>query len=524
MLLVIQQGAKFVNPTESQSNVQLSGLTLVLAKGPNGDSGKGYWAKVQPTRYPAQGSAHNHTSGQRHRNQPGGTPVGNPLWVARTDAGKAYSAAIQTWTNFPLQPGNAQGAAVGYQQVLSRAQLDQLQDDDKAVDDQGTQWWSIAAGDSDGKTIFGWVCEKNHADTQWQSPWSWPGFDTVDTTSVPLLDMYRRTLYEKKQLLDGEEQEFSIVAAKVNAGLLIAKLETAAKRQGSGEGNVVPADLKRALTVPWLAEAVSHLIVRYESEWGGDMSKWETLLSIMGDAGKPVWKTEMERIKKLQWWNQVKAVKGFPSDPDAWHIHPIGLVGNFFKPCSGLDKLIREIGDIISAGEGGYESYNTGTNGPHGAVGHSYITRPKGTVTGKTINEILETEHFSYTDPARFYTTGKYQTIIPTLRDGKKKLGLTGEEKYDEEMQERMFSDFLIYHAGRGVLVKFIKQGVGTLDEAQYAASMEWASIATPAGLTIKSGKISDGKLSYYESAANSASMNSTNKLKDILFKISQSR
>jgi hypothetical protein len=261
------------------------------------------------------------------------------LWVARTDVGKAYSAAIQTWTNFPLQPGNAQGAAVGYQQVLSRAQLDQLQDDDKAVDDQGTQWWSIAAGDSDGKTIFGWVCEKNHPDTQWQSPWSWPGFDTVDTTSVPLLDMYRRTLYEKKQLLDGEEQEFSIVAAKVNAGLLIAKLETAAKRQGSGEGNVVPADLKRALTVPWLAEAVSHLIVRYESEWGGDMSKWETLLSIMGDAGKPVWKTEMERIKKLQWWNQVKAVKNFPSDSDVWHIHPIGLVGNFAnaKSCNCIN-------------------------------------------------------------------------------------------------------------------------------------------------------------------------------------------
>ena len=178
---------------------------------------------------------------------------------------------------------------------------------------------------------------------------------------------------------------------------------------------------------------------------------------------------------------------------------------------------------IISGGEGGYESYNTGTNGPHGAVGHSYMTTPKDTVTGKTINEILATEHLSYTDPARLYTTGKYQTIIPPLREGKKKLGLTGEEKYDEDMQERMFSDFLIFHAGGGVLARFIKQGVGTVDDAQYAASKEWASIAVPAERPIKDGRISDGTLSYYEGRNNHAYMPSTNKLKNILAQISQS-
>uniref|UniRef100_UPI0012EC4779 lytic transglycosylase domain-containing protein n=1 Tax=Paraburkholderia acidipaludis TaxID=660537 RepID=UPI0012EC4779 len=52
-------------------------------------------------------------------------------------------------------------------------------------------------------------------------------------------------------------------------------------------------------------------------------------LPLMGTLGGPIWKTEMERIKKLQWWDKVKAVKGFPADPDVWHMHPIGLVGNF---------------------------------------------------------------------------------------------------------------------------------------------------------------------------------------------------
>lgn len=516
-MLVIQQGAQLVKPADPQTNPQIIGSTLVL----KGDPGKGNWAKVQPTQLPAQSAAHGHG---HHSNHPTGIPVGSPVWVERKFAGKPATAMVQTWTDFPLLLANAKAPAIGYQQVFSRAQLDQVFDSGKAVDEQGTQWWSITAGDADGKTISGWVCKKNHPNTQWQSPWSWPGFDTVDTTDVPLLDIYRRNLYEVKQLLDGEEQEFSIAAATVNAGQFIAKLEKAAKRQGSGNGNVIPADLKKALTVPWLAEAVSHLIVRYESEWGGDMSKWEKLSAIMGELGKPIWKTEMERIKKLKWWTQVKTVKGFPTDSDVWHIHPIGLVGNFFKAGSNIDQLIRKIGDIISHGEGGYESYNTGTDGPHGPVGHSYITRPKGTVTGKTINEILATEHLSFTDTARFYTTGKYQTIIPTLREGKIKLGLTGEEKYDEDMQERMFADFLIYHAGGGVLAKFIKQGVGTVDDAQYAASKEWASIAAPVTRRIKNGTVSDGTLSYYQSAANSANMRSTNMLKDILVEISQSR
>ncbi|WP_027796318.1 cell wall hydrolase [Paraburkholderia acidipaludis] len=344
-MLVIQQGAQLVKPADPQNIPTVIGKTLVPAKG---DPGKGNWAKVQPTEYPTQAAAHSHGQGHAHHaSHPTGTPVGKPVWVERKFAGKAATSMVRTWTDFPLLLANAKSAAVGYQQVFSRAQLDQLFDSGKAVDEQGTQWWSITAGDADGNTISGWVCEKNHPNTEWQSPWSWPGFDTVDTTSVPLLDMYRRNLYEVKQLLDGEEEEFRVVAATVNAGLLIGKLEQAAKRQGSGKGNVIPADLKNALNVPWLAEAVSHLIVRYESEWGGDMSKWEKLLSIMGDAGKPIWKTEMERIKKLQWWDQAKAVKGYPSDPEVWHIHPIGLAGNFFNNTDTAHTLILTSKDVL---------------------------------------------------------------------------------------------------------------------------------------------------------------------------------
>lgn len=231
---MIQPGANFVKPSDAQSNTQLAGLTLALA---SGDPGKGYWAKVQPTRIAAQPGAHGHG----HKHPASGTPVGNPQWVERRYAGKVAGATVQTWADFPLQLANTQGLAVGYQEVFSRAQLEQLSDNSNATEEnkgQGTpaQWWEIDACDGDGKAFYGWVCGKAHPKTLWQSPWAWPDFDTVDTTGIPVIDLYRRNLFETKQLLDGEEQAFTPVAAKVNATPFIAKLEKIARRRVAARG------------------------------------------------------------------------------------------------------------------------------------------------------------------------------------------------------------------------------------------------------------------------------------------------
>jgi len=43
-------------------------------------------------------------------------------------------------------------------------------------------WWYVQFGASDGNPAHGWVCEKNHPNTSWQSPWAWPGFEIVDAS------------------------------------------------------------------------------------------------------------------------------------------------------------------------------------------------------------------------------------------------------------------------------------------------------------------------------------------------------
>lgn len=57
-------------------------------------------------------------------------------------------------------------------------------------------------------------------------------------------------------------------------------------------------------------------------------------------------------------------------------------------------------------------------------------------------------------------------------------LGLTGNEKYDADMQERFSRDYLFKKAGGGALPAFVKDGRGSIDDAQYAVAQEWAPIS----------------------------------------------
>jgi LysM repeat protein len=202
------------------------------------------------------------------------------------------------------------------------------------------------------------------------------------------------------------------------------------------------------------------------------------------------------------------------------------------RPATGPGYIVDKLGEVLAKGEGHYESYNTGTQGVKGKrVGHSYPNPAAGTVTNKTINEILATSSKSGYDSDRMFATGKYQTTIETLTAAKKAMGLTGNEKYTPEMQERVFREFLVHKAGGGKLEAFINDGKGTVETAQYAAAKEWASIAVPAGLPINGhkdkngvyhpGPISNGRMSYYERPGqNSANMAATNELRELLTQI----
>ena len=183
-----------------------------------------------------------------------------------------------------------------------------------------------------------------------------------------------------------------------------------------------------------------------------------------------------------------------------------------------IDELVVELGDAIASGEGSYEAWNAGA--PEGKrVKFGKMNDLPGTITGKSINNLLDAaKNYTWEDKRRRFATGKYQTIPSTLDAAKTRLNLSGNELYDETMQERVFKEYLL--KGRSSIYNLICTGTATVDQAMVDASKEWASIALPKGFKNKFGVMSDGSIGYHQSGTNRANSHSTLKVKTIFEKI----
>lgn len=91
-----------------------------------------------------------------------------------------------------------------------------------------------------------------------------------------------------------------------------------------------------------------------------------------------------------------------------------------------------------------------------------------------TINQIIAKQ-----DKKEMYAVGKYQMIPIVLKEGKKILKLTGDEKFDAAMQERLFKDYLISNKpGREDLRDYISGKSNNLEAALNDLSREFSSVS----------------------------------------------
>lgn len=200
----------------------------------------------------------------------------------------------------------------------------------RCVKAEGKTWYAVSIADENNAQVEGWVCDHGHPHVELKSPWDWPGFDVVSLqTSVS--DMFERALFIADSGTPDEIAKFENSFNNARSDETIRKLEDAIDAQEQRDGKITARELQAALSKPWLGDRIDHLIVRYESEWGGEMSKWDALDSHM-HAGLPVWQAEKTRIDALRFWTGIGGVKDWPSSANVYHIHPIGLVGNFFNP------------------------------------------------------------------------------------------------------------------------------------------------------------------------------------------------
>jgi hypothetical protein len=335
--LEISPGALLVTDIPKPDQKLQPGTKLV-ALIPNA---KSKWVKVQPkTAAPVHGS---------HHGKAVLTDVGTPVWVESSFVDTTATAMVLGWKDFPLSVSNARGPGADFREVFRRVDLEKNGDANSAKDDKGRHWYYVTIGTKDGSTRDGWLCEQDYPLVRMCGPWDWPGFELVDSSSIKPLDMLKRYIYVAEQfLVDEDKTEFEMSATTVNSSPFITKLEKAI--DANHDGKVTAQELRHAQETQWTAEALSHLVIRCESEWGGGLGKWDALSPLMRNL-LWLWKAEIERIGKLQWWDEVvkENVDGFPRSPNPWHLHPIGLIGNFINniPTRILRLSEQDVDDLI---------------------------------------------------------------------------------------------------------------------------------------------------------------------------------
>ncbi len=334
--LVINKGARLVSPPQPPGmEVAAPGADLWVASPSNPKNGR--WAHMRATRM-YEGFVR--------------IFVSDSMWIERKDANKPPTG-MKVWKNFPLQL-SAADATVGFTCSFPRARLEALPAEYQAIDADGKHWWYVEFGAETGQRASGWVCEQGHPGTQWQSPWAWPDFDIVDATGINLADAFKRNLVISGTADWKEQKEFEPSVEAVNGSALLLRLEQAISKlperqsygskpdKKEGKPTVTAAKLQAAMRTAWLSDEMAHLILRYDSEWGGNMARWESITPLMRNA-RENWQCELQRIKKLQWWNDVKQVPGFPASSTVLHIHPVALVANFYRKSVVTVEMLRKI-------------------------------------------------------------------------------------------------------------------------------------------------------------------------------------
>ncbi|MGO4778816.1 hypothetical protein AB4084_25455, partial [Lysobacter sp. 2RAB21] len=127
---------------------------------------------------------------------------------------------------------------------------------------------------------------------------------------------------------------------------------------------------------------------------------------------------------------------------------------------------------LLERGEGGYGSYNRGRAGD--ANGRTID------FSQMTLGELQRRQHLPAGNPDRLFAVGKYQIIPGTMDLAVASLRLDPNQRVTPELQERIFSDYLISRKQPGIRDYITGQPGASLHRAQDQLAGEWASVADP--------------------------------------------
>ncbi|AZG14754.1 glycoside hydrolase family 19 protein [Cupriavidus pauculus] len=274
-------------------------------------------------------------------------------------------------------------------QTHSFAELERIPDNKRMetepVEGGKQPWWRIRSVDFMGRGIEGWVRQRDFAGGRVTPEFAqtWPDFDA--TLKAPH-DAAHTIFASATAYVD-----YAMGADVVSPGAvdklspLMVKVHRAIYPKG--DGSRAADELCATMDDPSRAFRSSRLIIRHESEWANP-GKWQALLKAIEQrtGPQPEHDEEQRRIGKLAWWDEVKAGVSDLPGPNVFHIHPIGLVGNFHKTliCKACGADIALTNEFLSKI----------APGAHDGVIQELIIASRGIFANYGLNSCRQVTHF----------------------------------------------------------------------------------------------------------------------------------
>jgi predicted chitinase len=243
--------------------------------------------------------------------------------------------------------------------LIPESLLERLPADDKisvpaTPERKAINWYRLDGllHDATGKLLNGWVREDVGA-TPWVSPWDWEGYQVLHDYGRPIHAMasFMRSM---RRFSEAQLERYHPLADDEDRGPIRSRLFDIIDPNRLGQ--IKSEELQEALRLPAHAQAIAKMIIRKESEWFHRAHVWDALDEMLGHSGSTPhlnWLAEKQRIKDLSWWEEVAEKVGLPSWGKAYHFHPIGLVGLFYKK---LELITMEM--LKAADPHGFSNYH----------------------------------------------------------------------------------------------------------------------------------------------------------------------
>ena len=164
------------------------------------------------------------------------------------------------------------------------------------------------------------------------------------------------------------------------------------------------------------------------------------------------------------------------------------------KDTQAVQSQTESVGDkyplfdkLMGRGEGGYDSYNK-DEGKKNSKGETIHTPHHGDEieNGKKLSDFTIAELMDKQAKGELFALGHYQITPPAMKDALRLSGVSTDEKFTPEIQDKLFEDGLLKKAGvtkghsYGPLYGYITGEHDDIDKAVRAASQEWSSVPVP--------------------------------------------